>query len=108
MWFSFGRLFECLVMTGRGLGCLSVTLMQFFFPHERSSRTLGMGNKDRAFSDLFTELGLIDLGFFGPQFARSRGLDSDTFVGARIDRMICNTDWCLMFSNVTVKHLPRA
>lgn len=81
--------------------------MLFFFSHERSSGSLGVGNKDNAFGDLVTDLGLVDLNFSGPRFTWSRGNNIDTFMGARIDRAIGNLDWSLSFPNATVQHLPR-
>ena len=33
---------------------------------------------------------LIDMGFTGPRFTWSRGVDTKTFKGARLDRALCN------------------
>lgn len=62
------------------------------YADERSSGLLGQGNKDRAFCSLVDEMGLVDLGFSGPLFTWSRGISSDHFVGARLDRGLCNMD----------------
>lgn len=78
------------------------------YSYERSSGNLGYGNKDKAFGDMFDEIGLIDLGFSGPQFTWCRGVSSDTFMGARIERAICNIKWSLMHPHVTIQHIPRS
>lgn len=36
--------------------------------------------------------GLIDLGFVGARYTRTRGKDTGTFTGARVDRALCNID----------------
>lgn len=62
------------------------------YSHERSSGSLGVGNKDKAFRDFVQDVALIDLGFSGLCFTWSKGNSTDTFFGARIDRAICNSD----------------
>lgn len=54
------------------------------------------------------ELGLMDLDFLGPQFTWNMGVSSDNFVGARLDRGICNMEWRMSFPDASVLHLPRA
>ncbi|XP_019151953.1 PREDICTED: uncharacterized protein LOC109148673 [Ipomoea nil] len=55
---------------------------------------------------IFSE-GLLDLGFTGSSYTWTRGLDTSTFRGARLDRALCNTDWRLLFPKADVTHLPR-
>ncbi|XP_073015397.1 uncharacterized protein [Primulina eburnea] len=63
------------------------------------SRSAGM-------TDWMFEQGLIDLGFVGPTFTWTRGLNSTTFKGARLDRGVCNMDWRELFPEATVTHIP--
>ena len=48
---------------------------------------------------------LIDLGFTGPQFTWSRGLNPASRKYARLDRGLCNQDWRLLFEEASVHHL---
>lgn len=53
------------------------------------------------------DVGLVDLGFSGARFTWSRGLSSENFKGAHIDRALCSMEWQLQFSTATVTHLPK-
>ncbi|XP_019180350.1 PREDICTED: uncharacterized protein LOC109175534 [Ipomoea nil] len=59
------------------------------------------------FNEWIFREGLVDLGFTGPSFTWTRGIDTPTFKGARLDRALCNVEWSLRFPNTTVNHLPR-
>ncbi|XP_031112081.1 uncharacterized protein LOC116016057 [Ipomoea triloba] len=51
--------------------------------------------------------GLIDIGFVGARYTWTRGRESSTFTGARLDRALCNLEWMLKHPNTKVSHLPR-
>ncbi|XP_031127729.1 uncharacterized protein LOC116029829 [Ipomoea triloba] len=51
--------------------------------------------------------GLIDMGFVGGRYTWTRGRDSSTFTGARLDRALCNLEWITKYPNTKVVHLPR-
>ncbi|XVE48701.1 hypothetical protein DITRI_Ditri01bG0023300 [Diplodiscus trichospermus] len=78
------------------------------FSHERSSGSLGQGNKDSNFSTFVNSAGLVDIGFSGLCYTWCRGLTTDTFRGARLDRVLCNLDWNGIFPLAHVTHLPKA
>ena len=50
---------------------------------------------------------LVDMGFTGPMFTRTRGNSSSTFEGARLDRALCNTEWQLKFPRTLVFNFPK-
>ncbi|XP_075481174.1 uncharacterized protein LOC142521884 [Primulina tabacum] len=50
--------------------------------------------------------GLVDLGYIGSRFTWVRGLSTNTFKGARLDRGVCTIDWRQLFPDDTVIHLP--
>ncbi|XP_019168344.1 PREDICTED: uncharacterized protein LOC109164047 [Ipomoea nil] len=58
------------------------------------------------FRDWIFQEGLLDLGYTGTRFTWMRGTNSDSFKGARLDRVLCNVDWRLRFPDATVQHLP--
>ncbi|XP_073051225.1 uncharacterized protein [Primulina eburnea] len=50
--------------------------------------------------------GLVDLGYIGSRFTWVRGLSTNTFKGARLDRGVCTIEWRQLFPDATVTHLP--
>lgn len=50
--------------------------------------------------------GLIDLDFEGSKFTWMRGVNTESFKAARLDRALCNVEWRLRYPNATIKHLP--
>ncbi|XP_019167321.1 PREDICTED: uncharacterized protein LOC109163057 [Ipomoea nil] len=54
---------------------------------------------------IFNE-GLVDLGYMGSMFTWMRGINSDSFKGARLDRALGNVNWKLQFPNTSMQHLP--
>ncbi|XP_031120966.1 uncharacterized protein LOC116024205 [Ipomoea triloba] len=51
--------------------------------------------------------GLIDIGFLGARFTWTRGRESSTFSGARLDRALCNTPWVMKHPGTKVTHMAR-
>ncbi|XP_026452102.1 uncharacterized protein LOC113352505 [Papaver somniferum] len=50
---------------------------------------------------------LLDLGFSGPAFTGTNGRQMQPLIRQRLDRVVASPDWCLMFENSGVLHLPR-
>ena len=67
-----------------------------------------MSRRCSRFKHWIENIGLIDLGFFGPKFTWARGLHPATRKEARLDRALCNTEWRLKFQEGAVRHLIRA
>ncbi|XP_031099806.1 uncharacterized protein LOC116004005 [Ipomoea triloba] len=59
------------------------------------------------FVDWIAKEGLVDMGFNSPKLTWSRGNSTGSAKGARLDRVLCITDWWNCFSDATVTHLPR-
>ncbi|XP_021810130.1 uncharacterized protein LOC110753525 [Prunus avium] len=66
-----------------------------------------LSGKSRGFKDWFDQHGLIDLGFLGPKFTWVNKRDGGDFVMKRLDRVICNKEWRVLFPEAFVTHLPR-
>lgn len=58
------------------------------------------------FVDWIFDQGLIDIGYEGPSLTWRRGVNSETFKGARLDRALGDGDRRLRFNEASVKHLP--
>ncbi|XP_019150525.1 PREDICTED: uncharacterized protein LOC109147318 [Ipomoea nil] len=58
------------------------------------------------FNEWIFREGLVDLGYSGSKYTRMRGVNTDSFRGARLDRALSNIDWKLQFPNTIIQHLP--
>ncbi|XP_031124242.1 uncharacterized protein LOC116026955 [Ipomoea triloba] len=58
------------------------------------------------FKEWIFQEGLVDLGFEGTKFTWMRGINSDSFRAARLDRALSSVEWRLNFPNAIVNHLP--
>ncbi|XP_038687586.1 uncharacterized protein LOC119986972 [Tripterygium wilfordii] len=74
---------------------------------EVSSTNRTTMNRCSGFADWIFDQELIDMGFSGPIYTWTRGVKSDTFKGARLDRALCNGSWRERFENASVVHLPK-
>ena len=59
------------------------------------------------FPGMSSEHRLVDMGFDGPKFTWTRGNDGNMFKGARLDRVLCNMEWRILFKTTTVNNLPK-
>lgn len=59
----------------------------------------------RDFNKWIFDEGLVDIGFTGPKFTWTRGVKSESFKGARLDRALCTTEWITKFPHSKVTHL---
>ncbi|KAL0290340.1 UNVERIFIED_CONTAM: hypothetical protein Sangu_2578200 [Sesamum angustifolium] len=49
---------------------------------------------------------LIDLGFSGPKYTWTNKRPGLANIQSRIDRGVANADWCLLYPNAFITHLP--
>jgi len=75
---------------------------------ERNHGSPEMLRRCNRFKQLIENNGLIDLGFFGPNFTWTRGLNQENRKEARLDRALCNMEWRGRFQEAAVRHLIRA
>lgn len=76
------------------------------FPSERSSSCHETTRRSAKFNEWVDEMQLIEVEFSGAAHTWARGLTPETRQSARLDRVLCNTDWSLRFTSAKVKHLP--
>jgi len=72
---------------------------------ERKNCSIDLLRRCNYFGNWIEASALIDLGFTGPPFTWSRGLNPDTKKYARLDRGLCNQEWRLLFEEARVLHL---
>ncbi|XP_074303625.1 uncharacterized protein LOC141638090 [Silene latifolia] len=65
-----------------------------------------MARRCENFDNWIENCELIELEFSGPLHTWARGTSIETRQSARLDRALCNSDWSMMFSDASVKHLP--
>lgn len=51
------------------------------------------------------EMDLIDIGFIGPQYTWNRGNEVETRRSTRLDRVMCDDEWCRTFPEAVLRHL---
>ncbi|XP_075499925.1 uncharacterized protein LOC142538495 [Primulina tabacum] len=73
---------------------------------EVSSTGRVASNRSAGLTDWMFNQGLLDLGYIGSRFTWVRGLSTNTFKVARLDREVCTINWRQMFPEATVIHLP--
>lgn len=61
----------------------------------------------KAFNNMLTSCGLIDLAFKGPSFTWCNKRQGVRKIEERLDRVVSNADWRLLFPEAEVRHLPR-
>lgn len=62
--------------------------------------------RSKSFNDWINDEGLIDHGYTGPRFTWTRGNNTNSFRGARLDRGLCSVDWLNSFPDSNITHLP--
>ncbi|OMO56897.1 reverse transcriptase [Corchorus capsularis] len=60
-----------------------------------------------SFTGMIANCGLIDLGFTGPSFTWCNKRKGLARVQERLDRVLANDEWRLLFPETCVRHLPR-
>lgn len=61
----------------------------------------------RPFTNWISEAGLLDLGFTGPTFTWTNKQSLHMNIAERLDRVLGNEDWNMLFPQAKVSHLPR-
>ena len=64
-------------------------------------------NRSLAFKDCLDKCSMVDMGFSGPRYTWTNKRDISNLIIERIDRFFMNPDWCVMYPNARVTHLPR-
>ncbi|KAL3497771.1 hypothetical protein ACH5RR_040503, partial [Cinchona calisaya] len=66
-------------------------------------------NKKRSaiFNDFIHDCQLMDLGFFGPKFTWWCKRRDGPIIHERLDRTLCNSDWCDLSKDAFVQHIVR-
>ena len=64
-------------------------------------------NRSLAFKDCLDRCSMVDMGFSGPRYTWTNKRDFSNLMLERIDRYFINPEWCVMYPNARVTHLPR-
>ncbi|XP_030958722.1 uncharacterized protein LOC115980633 [Quercus lobata] len=64
-------------------------------------------NRSLAFKDCLDFCNMVDMGFSGPRYTWTNKQDINNLILERIDRFFMNPDWCVLYPEVKVSHLPR-
>ncbi|XP_074314900.1 uncharacterized protein LOC141651074 [Silene latifolia] len=73
---------------------------------ERHGGDQDMARRCNLFNNWIESCQLIEVEFSGPAHTWARGKSEATRQSARLDRALCNSEWSLMFSDASVRHLP--
>lgn len=66
-----------------------------------------MNNTISQFNGFIHSNHLMDLGYSGPTYTWSNGRQLQSLIRQRLDRVVATPDWCLIFQNSGVLHMPR-
>ena len=66
-----------------------------------------VASRIREFKDCLNACNMIDMGFLGPKYTWSNCHDFSSLIMERLDRVVANSDWRLLFPYAFVTHLPR-
>lgn len=64
-------------------------------------------NRSIFFNNMMASCGLSDLGYQGPTFTLCKKRQGLPRIQVRLDRVLANAAWRALFTEATVKHLPR-
>ena len=64
-------------------------------------------SRSLAFKDCLDNCSMVDMGFSGPRFTWTNKRDVSNLIFERIDRFFMNPDWCVLYPEAKVTHLPR-
>nr|XP_023904370.1 uncharacterized protein LOC112016096 [Quercus suber] len=63
-------------------------------------------NRSLAFKDCLDFCSMVDMGFSGPRYTWTNKRDVNNLILERIDRFFMNPDWCVLYPEAKVTHLP--
>ena len=64
-------------------------------------------NRSLAFKDCLDFCNMVDMGFTGPRYTWTNKRDINNLILERIDRFFMNPEWCVLYPDAKVSHLPR-
>lgn len=64
-------------------------------------------SRSLAFKDCLDFCNMVDMGFSGPRYTWTNKRDLNNIILERIYRFFMNPNWCLLYRDAKVKHLPR-
>ena len=64
-------------------------------------------NRSLAFKDCLDRCSMVDMGFFGPRYTWTNKREISNLILERINRFFMNPNWCVLYLNARVTHLPR-
>ncbi|XP_023881794.1 uncharacterized protein LOC111994169 [Quercus suber] len=64
-------------------------------------------NRSLAFKECLDWCSMVDMGFSGPRFTWTNKRDINNLILERIDRFFMNPEWCVLYPDAKVTHLPR-
>ncbi|XP_023881941.1 uncharacterized protein LOC136065446 [Quercus suber] len=64
-------------------------------------------NRSSAFKDCLNRCSMVDLGFLGPRYTWTNKREFSNLIMEIIDRFFMNPDWCMLYPDAKVSHLPR-
>ncbi|XP_026456387.1 uncharacterized protein LOC113357247 [Papaver somniferum] len=74
---------------------------------EKSGGRFDINNHNKEFNRMIQDKGLIDMGYCGPAFTWTNSVVMSTPIYARLDRVLCSSNWWLSFPEAAIFHLPR-
>ncbi|KAF7837882.1 ribonuclease H [Senna tora] len=83
-------------------GAVAGDFNAFLYDHEKCGGSSGGSRPDQGFRDWVDSCAMLDMGFSGNKFTWSR-----RDVSIRLDRVLVNQSWRLLFPEAGVVHLPR-
>ena len=64
-------------------------------------------NRSLLFKECLDRCNMINMGFFGPRYTWTNKRDINNLILERIDRFFMNLNWCTLYPNAKVTHLPK-
>ena len=64
-------------------------------------------NRSLLFKDCLDKCSMVDLGFAGPRYTWTNKRDFNNLILERIDRFFMNPNWCVLYPEAKITHLPR-
>ncbi|XP_075648752.1 uncharacterized protein LOC142619511 [Castanea sativa] len=64
-------------------------------------------NRSLLFKDCLDKCSMVDLGFSGPRYTWTNRRDIKNLILERIDKFFVNPDWCVLYPEAKITHLPR-
>jgi hypothetical protein len=81
--------------------------MTFFLVMKNGGGNRPVASRIREFRECLNSCSMIDMGFSGPKYTWSNCHDFSSLIMERLDRVVANSDWKLLYPDASVTHLPR-